>query len=74
MILCCSLIRGQSLESNEFDNAAGDSSTLGGLVVELAGKIPMKGEKINYDRYTFVVDAADKRKLKRVKLIIDNEK
>ncbi len=59
---------------NELDSVAGDASTLGGLVVELAGKIPMKGEKINYDRFTFIIDAADKRKLKRIKLIINDEK
>jgi len=61
------------IDNREFDAVAGDSSTLGGLVVELAGKIPMKGERINYDHYTFIIDAADKRKLKRIKLIINDE-
>lgn len=58
------------LDNKDFDAVAGDSSTLGGLVVELAGKIPMKGEKINFEHYAFVVDAADKRKVKRIKLIL----
>lgn len=54
----------------EIDIERGDSSTLGGLVIELFGKIPMKGERINLGRFTFVIDAADKRKIKRIKLII----
>ena len=52
-----------------FDEAKKDSDTLAGLVIELAGKIPLKNEKITYKNFTFVIEASDKRRVKRIKLI-----
>lgn len=52
-----------------FDEAKKDSDTLAGLVIELAGKIPLKNEKITYKHFTFIIEASDKRRVKRIKLI-----
>ena len=52
-----------------FDEASKDADTLAGLVIEIAGKIPQKNEKVTYKNFTFIVEAADKRRVKRVKLI-----
>lgn len=62
-----------NIDGKELDDLSSESSTIGGLVIEIAGKIPMKGEKIKWNNYTFVIDASDKRKLKRIKLIIEDE-
>lgn len=53
-----------------FDEVRNDSDTLAGLVIEIAGKIPVKNEKLIHQHFTFVVEAADKRRVKRVKLLI----
>lgn len=52
-----------------------EADTLAGLVIESAGKIPQKNEKIIIPHFTFIIEAADKRRVKRVKLIqkIDEE-
>jgi len=59
------------LEGKVFEEEKGESDTLAGFLIEQAGKILLKGEKINFLNYTFIVEAADKRKIKRIKIIID---
>ncbi|MDB4533293.1 gliding motility-associated protein GldE [Vicingaceae bacterium] len=52
-----------------FDDINTEADSIAGLVIEIAGKIPVKNEKINYKNFTFIIEAADKRRVKRVKLI-----
>ncbi len=61
------------IEGENFENAKGESDTLAGFMLELSGKIPVKNEKINFENYTFTIEAADKRKIKRIKLTILDE-
>lgn len=56
-----------------FDKAKGDSSTLAGFVIEQAGYIPEKGDEITFAGYSFIIEAADKRKIKRIKIILPEE-
>ena len=61
------------IDGNDFEESKGEADTLGGFITEQAGKILLKNEKINFNNYTLIVDAADKRKLKRIKVIVDYE-
>jgi gliding motility-associated protein GldE len=61
----CKLVE---MEEDYFDSIKGDSETLGGLVLELAGKIPNKNQKLNYEIFEFTVEAADKRRIKTLKI------
>ena len=56
-------------DDNIFTDLTKEADTLAGLVIEIAGKIPQKNEKINTKNFTFIVEAADKRRIKRIKLI-----
>lgn len=58
------------IEGDDFEEAKGEADTMAGLVLELFGKIPKKNEKIKLNDYQIVIDAADKRRVKRVKLIL----
>lgn len=49
-----------------------DAESLAGLVIELAEKIPQKNERVTYKNLLFTVEASDKRRVKRVKLTINN--
>lgn len=53
-----------------FDETKKDADTLAGLIIEIAGKIPQKNERIIFNQFTFIIEASDKRRIKRVKLII----
>ena len=59
------------IDGAPFEETKGESDTLAGFVIEHAGKIPLKGERIQFLHYTFTVDAADRRKVKRIKLTIN---
>ena len=45
-------------------------------IIEQAGIIPQKGEKVKFENYEFTVMASDKRKVKQIQLTIidENEK
>jgi len=46
--------------------------TLAGLILELKGEIPHKGEKLKYKNISFEIEAADNRRIKQVKVSINN--
>lgn len=54
-----------------FEKAKGESDTLAGFCIEQSGKILLKNEKITYDKYTFTIEASDKRRIKKIKIRID---
>ena len=58
-------------EIDFFDDIKGESDTLAGLILEMKGDIPNKGEKMDYKHYTFIVESADKTRVKRIKIIIN---
>jgi CBS domain containing-hemolysin-like protein len=62
------------IEGDNFEEAKGESDTLAGFMLELTGKIPAKNEKLKFENYVLTVEAADKRRIKRIKLTItENE-
>ena len=61
------------VEPNVFDDVKGESESLGGLLLELHSKLPRAGEKIGYGPFQFTAIAVDDRKIKRVKVSIDNK-
>ena len=58
------------LEENSWEEAKGESDTLGGFIMEQAGKILRKGEYINFENLKLSIDAGDNRKIDRVKIEI----
>tara|TARA_R110002049_G_scaffold616_15_gene3623 strand:+ start:107 stop:1435 length:1329 start_codon:yes stop_codon:yes gene_type:complete len=50
-----------------FEEEKGESETLAGFILEISGKFPKRGEKINFKNYTFTVEALDKKRIKQVK-------
>ena len=68
------LCRVLDLPKNRFDAVDGESDTLAGLVLELAGKFLDKGEVISYEEFTFMVESTDQRKIIRVKITINPKK
>ncbi len=59
------------IEGDNFEEHKGEADTLAGFLIEQSGKILKKNEKLNFDNYTLIVEAADKRRIKQVKLTIN---
>ena len=56
------------IEENAWEEAKGESDTLGGFMMEQAEKIPRKGEHIIFENIKLIVDAGDNRKIDRIKI------
>ena len=61
------------VELDFFDNFRGESDTLAGLVLELEGKIPKIGTICRVPPFTITVESADLRRIKRLKVTIDEK-
>lgn len=59
------------LEFDFFDEIKGESDSLAGLILEIKGTIPEVGDFLKFDRLTFKIESVDKRRIKRVKISID---
>lgn len=53
-----------------FEDVKGESDTLAGFILEQVGYIPVKNEKLHFKNFEFIIEAADKRKIKQIKLVI----
>ena len=60
-------------DEEDFDEQKGESETIAGFVLEIAGSFPKKGEKIVFKDYAFIVESLDKKRLKQIKVILPHE-
>lgn len=56
------------IDDRIFDEAKGESESLAGLILELAGEIPASGAKYSLGEYVFRIEATDKRRIKKIKI------
>jgi CBS domain containing-hemolysin-like protein len=54
-----------------FDSVRGESNSLAGLVLELAGKFPAQNEVISFEQFDFIVVQLEKRRIQKIKLTIN---
>jgi len=58
------------IEDDPFEDVRGESETLAGLILELTGEIPQKGQVITYRNFIFRIESADKRRIKEIRVEI----
>ncbi|HLV63042.1 gliding motility-associated protein GldE [Galbibacter sp.] len=58
-------------DESDFEENKGESETIAGFVLEIAGSFPKKGEKVTFNNITFVVEALDNKRIKQIKVTID---
>ena len=51
-----------------FDDVRGESESLGGLILELHGAMPIVDERIAYDRFVFTIVSVDQKRIKKVRV------
>ncbi len=57
-----------------FDDIKGDSDSLAGLMLEIAGEIPQKGFEFKLGKFLFIVDTVTDRRIEKILVkIIDND-
>ncbi|MGE5421477.1 MAG: gliding motility-associated protein GldE [Chloroflexota bacterium] len=54
------------IEEDVFGEVRGESETLAGLMLELAGEIPQKDQIIRYNNFIFRIEAVDKRRIREI--------
>lgn len=54
------------IEEDMFGEVRGESETLAGLMLELAGEIPQKDQVIKYKDFIFRIEAVDKRRIREI--------
>lgn len=55
------------IEGDSFEDNKGEADTLAGFVLELAGKIPAKNQRVKFENFEFTIESVDKRRIKRIK-------
>lgn len=63
-----------NMDISYFQEVKGDSESLGGLLLELFGKLPRVGEKKRFRSFVFSVVEMDKKRIKTVKITLKEAK
>ncbi len=58
------------IDGEEFEAAKGESDTLAGFLLEQSEKMLVPHEQVTFRNYTFTIEAADKRRIKQVKVTL----
>lgn len=61
------------IDPSVFDEVRGESESLGGLILELHGAMPHADEQIQYERFTFTILSVDKKRIKKVKVSLQDK-
>lgn len=60
-------------DETNFEENKGESETIAGFVLEIAGSFPKRGEEVVFGDYRFVVESLDKKRLKQIKVTLPHE-
>lgn len=55
-----------NIDSSVFDEVRGDNESLGGLVISMHKDMPEKGDRIEFDKFVFIVDEANDKRIERI--------
>ncbi|WAC11731.1 transporter associated domain-containing protein [Dyadobacter pollutisoli] len=69
-VLINDLCRLLNLETDYFDEVRGSSESLAGLLLELFSQMPRAGEVATHREVTFKVQSADKKRIKKVRVLV----
>ncbi len=58
------------VDQSIFEEAKGDSESLGGLLLELFSRIPNSGETYDFKNFRFTVVSVDKKRIKSIRVLI----
>ena len=65
--------RSSSIIKDILENIKGDSETIGGFLIEHAGKILKNNEHLTIEGIKFIVESSDKRRIKMIKVVLPEQ-
>jgi putative hemolysin len=65
------MYRAIGVGGEEFESQKGEADSIAGFVLEIAGRIPLKGETIKFNNCSFTIESADRRRIKSIKVDVD---
>lgn len=54
-------------DSSIFEENKGEAETIAGFILEISEGLPVRGEEIKFENFSFVVEAVDEKRIKQVK-------
>ncbi len=57
-------------DEEDFEEQKGESETVAGFVLEIAGNFPKRGERLQFKNYLFTVEGLDKKRLRQIKVTL----
>ncbi len=54
-----------------FEKSKGEAETLAGLILEILGNFPKKGQKISFGLCLFTIETLDKKRIKQIKVTLE---
>jgi len=67
------LCRKLEIDINVVEDVKGEAESLGGLMLQLNEGLPEKNQEIKFDKFTFVPLLVDNKRIKRVKIKVDEK-
>ncbi len=59
--------------SESFETIKKDAETLAGFILEISSNFPKRGDKIQFEKFEFIIDSLDKKRIKKIKLTLLND-
>lgn len=59
------------VDEDVFEDRKGEAETLAGLLLEILGNFPKKGQQVHFAKCTFTVELVDKKRIKQIKVTLN---
>ena len=69
-VLLNDFFRIMHLDESDFEPVRGEADTLAGVILEIKGELPQKGDRVDYLHLSFFVESVDNRRIKQIKVTI----
>ncbi|NOZ34463.1 MAG: gliding motility-associated protein GldE [Chlorobi bacterium] len=62
-----------NIKEDIFEDIRGEADSLAGLILEIKGEIPKKGDVISIGKFLFTIDSANNRKIQKINFKVDSD-
>ena len=59
-----------NISGENFEERKGEADSIAGFIIENTGSFPEKGQKINFENYTFSIESVNNRRINRIKVTL----